>query len=77
MGTVTLGNQARPLIYTEAVLLVGDDKPQIAIYNIFRKQRVSADDQVKLSVFECGFDLTLLFCGHRACEQPNSDAKRR
>ena len=58
------------------MLLIGDDKSEIGVLHILGKQRMRADDKVKVTVSERGLDLTLLFCGHRTREQPDPQTER-
>ena len=76
MGIVALCAQFGALTHTKAVLLVGDDQPQIVECGGVGYQRMGADNEVHSAFGDLLSALPLLLGGQRTGQQFAADTKR-
>ena len=76
MRVVALGGQRGALVDAEAVLLVGDDEPEVLVLHVRREQGMRADDKGKFTGPETFIQCTALPDLGRGGEQRAGDAER-
>ena len=76
MRVVALGGQRGALVDAEAVLLVGDDEPEVLVLHVRREQGMRADDEGELAGLETFVQRAALPGPGRGGEQRAGDAER-
>ena len=75
MRVIALGGQRGALVDAEAVLLVGDDEPEVLVLHVRREQGMRADDEGELAGPETFVQRAALLGLGRGGEQCAGDAE--
>ena len=73
--SVALILQNRPLLHTEPVLLIRNDKPQIVIGHLFANQGMGTENRLPFPCSQCLVGLPLLRCFQRPGQQAAGNAQ--